>query len=161
MKLLVFSDSHGNTLNMIDVLKKQEGSYNHIIHLGDHCTDTRYLDPIIGITPLISVMGNCDSYYARHEYPEEKIVNLYGKQFFICHGHKYSVKQTYDVLAQKAVAEKCDVVLFGHTHTAVLEKRGSVYLFNPGTIGAPSVNGNTYGVIDIENDEVKFEILKV
>ncbi len=161
MKIFVFSDSHGNTLLMNDVLTREKGNYDHVIHLGDHCTDTRYIEPIIEITPLITVIGNCDSYYAKHEYAEEKVIELYGKHFFICHGHKYSVKQTYDILAQKAASEKCDIALFGHTHTAVIKKRGSVYLFNPGTIGAPTVSGNTYGVITIENNDAKFEIVKI
>ncbi len=161
MKIFVFSDSHGNTLLMNDVLTKEKGNYDHIIHLGDHCTDTRYIESIIGITPIITVIGNRDSYFAKHEYAEEKVVELYGKRFFICHGHTYNVKQTYDVLVQKASIEKCDIALFGHTHTAVIEKRGNIRLFNPGTVGAPTVNGNTYGVITIENDDAEFEIINI
>ena len=160
MKIFVFSDSHGYTLNMTEVLNKNKGSYDHIIHLGDHCTDTRYLDPIIGITPLIAVIGNCDSYYAKHEYAEEKIIDMYGKRFLICHGHKYSVKQNLDLITKKAENEACDIVIFGHTHSACVERYGNIWLFNPGTIGAPSVNGCTYGIITIE-DDVKFEIVKI
>lgn len=161
MKIFVFSDSHGNTLLMNNILIKEKGNYDHIIHLGDHCTDTRYIEPIIGITPMIAVTGNCDSYYARHEYAEEKTVELYGQHFFICHGHKYNVKQTYDTLTHKALSENCNIALFGHTHTATLEKRGSVYLFNPGTVGAPRASGNTYGVITIKNNDIKFEIINI
>ena len=146
---------------MNDVLQKQRGNYDHIIHLGDCCTDTRYIEPIIGITPLISVMGNCDSYYARHEYAEEKVLELYGKRFLICHGHKYGVKNSLELLTQKARAEKCDIALFGHTHCALLEKRENVYLFNPGTIGAPSVRGNTYGIITIEDEKCEFKIVNI
>ncbi len=158
MKIIVFSDSHGNTLLMNDILSREKGCYDHVIHLGDHCTDTRYLEPIIGITPMISVMGNNDSYYAKHEYSEEKVVELYGKRFFICHGHKYAVKKDYSILAYKAVAERCDIALFGHTHTPVLEKHGDLYLFNPGTIGAPTVNGNTYGIISIDGNNIECKI---
>ena len=158
MKIFVFSDSHGNTLLMKDVLSREKGNYDHVIHLGDCCTDTRYIEPVIGITPMIAVMGNCDSYYAKHEYSDEKIIELYGKKFLICHGHKYSVKQTFDIITQRAKNESCDIALFGHTHSAIFEKRDDVFLFNPGTIGASCAGGNTYGVITIENDECNFEI---
>lgn len=161
MKIFVFSDSHGNTLFMNDILSREKGNYDHIIHLGDHCTDTRYIEPIIGITPMISIIGNNDSYYARHEYSEEKVVELYGKRFFICHGHKYCVKQNFDLITKKAETECCDIVLFGHTHSACVEKRGSIHLFNPGSIGSISANGNSYGVITIECNDVKFEIIYI
>ena len=161
MKIFVFSDSHNNTLLMCDILKREKGNYDHIIHLGDHCTDIRYIETITGITPMIAVIGNCDSYYAKYEYSEEKIVELYGKRFFICHGHKYTVKQTYDLLVQRATKEDCDIALFGHTHNAVIEKIENLYLFNPGTIGVPTTNGNTYGIITIENGTLDFEIKRV
>ncbi len=161
MKIFVFSDSHGYVLQMLDVIKKHKSECDYIIHLGDHCTDTRYIDTVSGITPMVAVIGNNDHYMARNEYPEERIIELKGKRLFLTHGHRQGVKSGYDVLASLAINKQCDIALFGHTHTAFCGMVLGVHLMNPGSIGYPSIRGYTYGVITIENDILDFEIREV
>ena len=161
MKIYVFSDSHSNCFDMINVIKNDRDKIDYVIHLGDHCNDSRVIDNILQVTPTVSVIGNCD-YFCGDKYEEEKLFEIYGKKFFICHGHKYSVKSTYDFLFAAAKAKGADIVLFGHTHSAVTETRDGITVFNPGSIGCPrGVRGPTYGVVTLDGENVQFEIKEV
>lgn len=161
MNIYVFSDSHSNCFDMIDIIKKDRDKIDYVIHLGDHCNDSKIIDRLLQITPMVSVIGNCD-YFCGDEYEEEKCFEILGKRFFICHGHKYSVKSTYDFLYAAAKQKGADVALFGHTHNAVIEKRGDITILNPGSIGRPKgTSGPTYGIITIKDNKIDFKICEV
>jgi len=161
MKILVFSDSHGNSLQMIKALSQHKNEIDYIIHLGDYCTDIRYIENISGITPVLAVVGNNDHYMAKNEYPEEKIIEIGGVNFLLAHGHKQAVKQGTNVLAALAKSKNCTAALFGHTHIPYCGKENDIYLLNPGSIGYPSAKGYTYGIITIENNNITMEIREV
>jgi putative phosphoesterase len=161
MKILVFSDSHGNTLQMTEAIYRHKNECDYILHLGDHCTDIRYIDRIAGVTPVLAVVGNNDHYMARNEYPEEKIIDIGGKKFYLAHGHKHCVKQGYDVICAVARSKGCEIALFGHTHIPYYSKISGIHLMNPGSVGYPSSKGYTYGLINIKNDDISFEIKEV
>lgn len=161
MKILVFSDSHGNSQQMIKALSQHINETDYIIHLGDHCTDVRYIENISGITPVLAVVGNNDHYMAKNEYPEEKIIEISGINFFLTHGHKQAVKHGTNVLIALAKGKKCNVALFGHTHIPYCGKENDLYILNPGSIGYPSAKGYTYGIITIENNNINMEICEV
>jgi putative phosphoesterase len=161
MKILVFSDSHGNSQQMIKALSQHINETDYIIHLGDHCTDVRYIENISGITPVLAVVGNNDHNMAKNEYPEEKIIEIGGINFLLTHGHKQGVKQGINVLIALAKGKKCNVALFGHTHIPYCGKENDLYILNPGSIGYPSAKGYTYGIITIENNNINMEICEV
>lgn len=161
MKIIVFSDSHGDSFKMLEALSREKDGLGYILHLGDHCTDIRYIERAAGIIPAVAVVGNNDHYMAQLEYAEEKILEIYGKRIFMAHGHKHCVKQGFNVLNAVAKSNKCDIALFGHTHTAFYEKINGIHMLNPGSIGCPSVRGNTYALINITEDNITFEIKEV
>ena len=49
MKLLIFSDSHGNVANMEDAVRLE--SPDRILHLGDLVRDAEALDAPLGLCP--------------------------------------------------------------------------------------------------------------
>ena len=59
IRLLVFSDSHGNTEKMITQTENLIG-IDYIIHLGDHAKDARWLETLFPEIRTIYVRGNCD-----------------------------------------------------------------------------------------------------
>lgn len=162
MKIYVFSDSHRACAAMAEVLTQNKGDYDTVIHLGDRFTDCKALEPILGVTPLITLRGNCDSDTPDPSVLPSYAVELYGIRFFLCHGHEQSVKTTYDVLFNEARRYGCRAALFGHTHVPLCETRGGITIFNPGSIGVPyPPRKPSYGVITIEGDLVMYEIREV
>ena len=88
MKLLIFSDSHGNVANMADVVRLE--SPDRILHLGDMARDAEDLARAFPQIPVTYVPGNCDG--RRPDLPEERIFTLDGCRILMTHGHAYHVK---------------------------------------------------------------------
>lgn len=62
MKILVFSDSHGNEDNMIRAVERERPfTLDAIVHLGDGWRDAEALHRLYPRIPLEQVPGNCDS----------------------------------------------------------------------------------------------------
>lgn len=143
MRILVLSDSHGRVDNMSLCVERVEP--NHILHLGDCVHDAELLARQFPSIPMTTVPGNCD--YGDNAEPE-MLIELAGKRILMMHGHTRGVK--YDIQRAVYAAWECgaDVLLFGHTHSPLVDFDGSLYVMNPGTIGGRG-NAATYGVITI------------
>ena len=151
--ILVFSDSHGATFNMSNVIKQYPDT-ECVIHLGDGAEDTKYLS-LPPTTGLLTVRGNCD--FSSSE-PKEIRVELCGLDFLICHGDAYGVKWGEERYEAHAAACGCDIALFGHTHrqykNEITTEKKTVYVFNPGSISRPFTGKPSYGVIRIDGRNV-------
>ncbi|MDD6308960.1 MAG: YfcE family phosphodiesterase [Clostridia bacterium] len=145
MRIIVFSDSHGRLHNCIDTLE-QIGHVDHMIHLGDMQKDASDLGTVFPDVPITFVCGNGEI-GAKEDY--EKTITLGGKRLFLCHGHRFHVKNGLSVLA--AQAPEADLVLFGHTHEPFDGFVDGVHLFNPGSISLPATGAPSCGIIDINN----------
>ena len=101
--------------------------------------------------PLVLVKGNCDFYL---DAPTATVFNLGLKKIFATHGHLYGVKYGYDRVYYAGYEQKADIVLFGHTHEAMVSDEGRVALFNPGSISMPRRYDDkpSYGIIEIDDD---------
>lgn len=124
-----------------------------ILHLGDCWKDGRRLHELFPEIPFEQVPGNCDF---RPTEAAEQLLFMEDKRILLCHGHTYGVKQSLLSAAYAAEEKRVDLFLFGHTHRAYNEMRGSIVFLNPGSIGEGS--SPTYGVVRIENGGVAAEI---
>ena len=155
MDVLIFSDSHGRARNIEEAIGRQISAPDAVIFLGDGLRDLDRCDT--GNSELYCVRGNCDTFSPFYD-EEEQLIMLGGVRIFIAHGHRYSVKSGYSVIAERAARRGADIVMFGHTHVPLSirfekgEKIGDtvtekpLYLFNPGSIaegyfGTLTVNG--------------------
>ena len=141
MKLLIFSDSHGNLENMVRTVERERP--HMILHLGDGWRDARQLRDRFPEIPLYQVPGNCDF---RSAEPPEQLLTVQGKRIFLCHGHTYGVKTSLLQAGFAAEERELDLFLFGHTHKPLVDKRGKTLFLNPGSIGdfRPS-----YGIVTL------------
>lgn len=130
MKILVFSDSHGNCSNMIQAAEQEAPCM--IFHLGDGWRDAQRLHQRFPDTPLYQVPGNCDF---RSTEPPEQLLTIQGSRILLCHGHTYGVKQSLLAAGYAAEEKNLDVFLFGHTHRPLVDMRGKTLFLNPGSIG--------------------------
>lgn len=157
MKMLVFSDSHHNVVNMQNVISACCKDTDLIVHLGDHSSDFKQIIKLFPDIPFVSVKGNND--FFEEGVDSEYICNFSGVNCLFTHGHQYSVKSGIAGISVRARALKSDLVLFGHTHTPFKEKKGQALFFNPGSIGCGGVN--TFGVLHLGNSSVlSAEVMK-
>ena len=106
MKILVFSDSHGNEDNMIRAVERERPStLDAIVHLGDGWRDAEALHRLYPRIPLEQVPGNCD--LGRFE-ERERVVFFGDCRVLLCHGH---------------------------THIPHIDYYDGLWLVNPGSIG--------------------------
>lgn len=143
IKLLIFSDSHGETGSMLEIVEKE--APDEIIHLGDLIRDAETVSFAFPDIPVTIVPGNCDGWTNRRDC---LLLEREGVKLLLGHGHQWQVKATSALALAEARAMKADVLLYGHTHRAVCRQEGSVLLLNPGTVGGRGAPAS-YGVIEI------------
>ncbi|MBQ4630793.1 MAG: metallophosphoesterase [Clostridia bacterium] len=145
MKILVISDTHGYIGNAVEAIENEKCDF--CIHLGDMAADCEELELIFPRQRFIFVKGNNDFFVRGSQFPDERVFELGGKKFFVCHGHKYHVKSGLFALKKKAAEEGADIVLYGHTHRSFLETE-PVLIMNPGA-------SLSYGVITINDGKIE------
>ena len=146
MRILVFSDSHGSTREMLAVVQN-EAKYDMLIHAGDYGEDlARLVEKRDLNVPFYAVRGNCDYDSA---FPREELISAGGIKIWLTHGNRYGVKTDINRLYYAALEQGADVVVFGHTHQPLVKNTGELFLLNPGTIAKPHGYGKSYGIIEI------------
>ena len=154
MKILILSDSHGDTAALRQAITRENP--DRVFHLGDMNRDAQHVAAAFPDLPLDAVLGNCDA-YSGAEGPEELLTSAGGAKFFLTHGHRYHVKMGTALLVRNGQSAGADVICFGHTHRAVCRKQNGVWLVNPGTAGGAGAPA-TYAVAEAKDGEVSVEI---
>lgn len=148
MKILVFSDSHGQLRYMAQAVSEE--APDMVFHLGDVAGDGAGLARQFPHLQVVQVRGNCDGMGA--PYPAEREELAEGKRLWLLHGHTHGVKSGLERLTEEAQVRGVDAVFFGHTHVSHCEKVGSLWVVNPGTAqGWPNA---TCAVVKVEKDGV-------
>ncbi len=118
-----------------------------ILHAGDIC-DRSVIEELESVAPVTAVQGNRDFFFNGNHHTEE-IIEINGVQIGLAHGygswkhyilekfrmmwHGYRLDDYYHLLVQ--IFPHADVLVFGHTHRAVNERKGGRLLINPGSTG--------------------------
>lgn len=151
MKILVFSDSHGNLGHMETAVHRE--APDQLIHLGDYTRDSARLAQKFPHIPLHFVAGNCD--YGDSS-PTEQVITLDGVRLFLTHGHRYQVKYMYLRAVYAALEENAQILLFGHTHRAECFQEQGLWAMNPG-----AAKQGSYGVITVSDGTFQLELKNV
>ena len=139
MKLLVVSDTHGNTDKLSRAIKDCM-PFDMLIHCGDGIKDIGSVDIPHGII-VTAVKGNTDL-HSYDDFEELLLENIDGQRVAVTHGHRFNVKAGTSLLYSEAKRLGADAAFFGHTHVRHLSA-GLPVLFNPG-----SLSDNSYGVVN-------------
>jgi len=153
VKILVMSDSHGNTDNIQKAVSRE--SPELILHLGDNDRDCYIIGMYHPNIPVRTVKGNCDHSSIGIDTDE---FTFGGKKFFMTHGNLFGVKMGLKSIITTASARGAEVILFGHTHKPYFEEKENITIVNPGSIG---MNPKTYAVLEIKNSVITCEHKKV
>jgi putative phosphoesterase len=131
-----------------------------IIHVGD-LVDLKVIDILRrSCSNVKAVWGNMDPFEVRKKLPEKEIIKVGNKKIGITHGYG-APNKLLDLVTEIFKDSDVNLIIFGHSHKDMNEKRGDILYFNPGsatdTIFAPY---NSYGIIEI-NDEIEAKIIKL
>ena len=139
MIIAVVSDTHGIVLPVAYSL--QRNKVDIVLHLGDNASDAKKIEQITGME-IYAVAGNCDE--NSKDVPEELVLEIRRKIFFLTHGHNYDVDNGIDKIVEKAKEVGADYALFGHTHVHIRERVDGITVLNPGSTTLPR-RGDTKG----------------
>lgn len=148
VKICLCADNHGDIYS-ISTIKNDNPACDYYFHLGDSLFDEEEL------RPFISVKGNNDW---EDRFPFQRIIELNGHRILLIHGSGYTY--ALNGLANKAIHENCDVILFGHTHEFVDEEYKGIRLINPGSCFHNRDNSNPcYAIVTID-DNGKINVIR-
>ena len=145
IKIGVLSDTHGLLRPaVLEVLR----SCDCILHGGD-VNKPEILDTLRSIAPLYVVRGNNDREWAE-DLPQSLTVTLGGVPFFMVHNKK-------DVPADLGDAR---VVVFGHSHRYLEQRRDGRLWLNPGSCGRRRFDQEiTMAVVTVDDGALRVEKL--
>lgn len=143
--IFVFSDSHGSVNDMKDIIRA--GRPDMIIHAGDYSSDCEELKSEFPDMLITGVCGNCDRFT---QLPVVLTFNMFGKKFFVTHGHNHGVKSGIDRLCYAGLEAGADIIIFGHTHIPFYDRRLAIDIINPGSIGRSA--RPSYAILKIQDD---------
>lgn len=159
MNIGIMSDTHDNIPKIKDAVKIfNERKTGLVIHAGD------YIAPF-AIAPLddlkcqyIGVFGNNDGEkLGLNKRSQSKIIVApYSVEFG---GKKILVLHEPGELAALIKSQTYDIIIYGHTHEPVIEKRDRTLVINPGECGGWLTGRSTIVLADL--DRVTAELLEL
>ena len=158
---MVISDIHGSLFYLKKVIEIfEKNNYDKILILGDELYHgprnplpkeynpketaellNRYKNKII------AVRGNCDSEVDQMvlNFPITADYNMIfweNKKIFMTHGHIYNIDSPLPM-------EDGDIMIYGHFHIPIIQRKNEKIFLNPGSISLPKENNpNSFGVFE-------------
>lgn len=127
-----------------------------LIHAGD-ITHWSVIDELSAIAPVMAVYGNMDSAENRLRLPRTRVVEAEGVRIGVVHGDGYGGSTPTRALQSFSGV---DCIVFGHSHKALCEYRGSILLFNPGSPTDRRTSSQfSYGVLHINQGKITGDIV--
>ena len=140
MRILLVSDSHGNS-EALDKLLKKYPNMDLYLHAGDLEADEQ------SIRPFDCVKGNCDHY---SNLPERRIIHTPFGALLMTHLPylPVSVAKEYNI----------KIFVYGHTHRRKFALVDGIYFINPGAISFPRDGFDlSYAIVTITPEKVDVE----
>lgn len=161
MKLFIISDIHGSLYYLKKALAIfDKGNYDKLVILGDEI----YHGPrnplpkdyapkeVIELLnsyrdKIIAVRGNCDTEVDQMvlKYPimsDYSLIYLDNKRIYLTHGHIYNKDNPLPMC-------KGDILIYGHFHIPMIEKKDDMIFLNPGSISLPKNNSeHSFAVLE-------------
>ncbi len=158
----VVSDTHGNREGMLLLADRLKSlGIQTLLHLGDDYRDLAILTQS-GLE-VLGVPGVYCPEYRDPKIPNRWIVELGGLRFLLTHTecrHKFDGPGDPD---PEMACYEVDAVLFGHTHTPLLEERQGVAWINPGHLRERTDRGHppTFALLHISPPELKVQVQRL
>jgi putative phosphoesterase len=156
VRIAVVSDTHNNLANVQRIVELVNAAgVERVVHTGD-ITQAKTLEVLARLhAPLVGVYGNNDERETLAPLAAQLAMQLVdGALSFHAGGRRVGViHDPYEIDA--ALLANHDLVLHGHNHRLVLERRGGALLFNPGECAGMMAGHNAVGIVDLAKLEVE------
>lgn len=136
LKIGVISDTH-SYINP-KVYEVFEG-VDQILHAGD-IGHVDVIASLEAIAPVQAIHGNIDTFPLLSRYPDILTIEIRGVAICMIHEFKGLQDPLLKARLQDLQKSKLDLVIFGHSHEAKLDRQDDVILFNPGAAGKRRFN---------------------
>lgn len=147
-RLGVIADTHG--MMRPAVLSALEGS-DQILHAGDIGSHD-VVEWLEQVAPVVAVRGNVDGSLWASWLPDRSLVEV----------EKVKILLVHDASTIRLDEEPCRMVVYGHTHRALVEERQGVLFLNPGSAGPErSLAAPSVARILVSGDAVSTEIVQL
>jgi|SRR5690625_3567538 len=145
-KVLILSDSHGWSKEILEVKERHQGEVDQIIHCGD--SELNYGDEVLQGIQIVA--GNTDF---DPEFPNELVFDVKGTTFYVVHGHMHNIKETLDPITYRASELRARIICHGHSHVAGATRVGDQLVINPGSIRFPRYSRTeTYAILEWDDE---------
>lgn len=131
-----------------------------VIHAGD-LIDLDVLNELKAACKNIkAVWGNMDPYEVKKRLPEKEVIRLGNHTIGVIHGYGHPDK-LINLVTDIFKKDNVDIIIFGHSHSPLNEKRQDIIYFNPGSpTDTIFASYNSYGIIEI-NDKIDAKIIRI
>lgn len=171
VRIAIISDTHGIIdPNIMEVVK----SCDRVIHAGDIC-GAHVLEQLAAIhQDVTAVAGNNDASglwpveetHVVTALPQIAEIKLPGGSIKIEHGHRHGMHQPcHDSLRHNHPDAR--LIIYGHTHTMLVDKDQTPWVANPGAAGHTRTRGGSSCLVLTANDSdwelemIRFELNEV
>lgn len=161
MKIIIISDIHDNLVNLEKCLNwAKKNKFKALICCGDLTNSETLKSLAANFDGSIHIINGNGEIYIEKEVKLYNNIIHYGKVGRIefdkktigfCH-EPYLIDRVRDL-------GECDIVFYGHTHKPWIEKRGSIDIVNPGTLGGMLSDG-TFAILDTETGNLELKLLE-
>lgn len=147
MKVLIVSDNHRDVNSLEELMDIYQNEIDLWLHCGDSELDATH--PVWKTFKTVS--GNMDFH---SDFPSYRVEKCEDETFLVVHGHNHRIRTTFDLLADLAIENDANIVFYGHTHIAKVDKHREIYFINPGSIVQPrsALRIGTYAIYEKNND---------
>ncbi len=159
MRIAIVSDTHiGQRLgNLPPVFYNLIDKPDVIIHAGDF-TNVETLKEIQGLAEsFYGVVGNMDNSQIGNMLPKENRFELNGVTFGLIHGWG-AAGGLQDRVFEHFKDDKPQIIIFGHSHVPLQQKRGNTLLLNPGCVSGNLFSNKGSLVLMELSENGEFEI---
>jgi putative phosphoesterase len=147
----LISDTHG--LLRPEAVAALRGA-DLILHAGD-VGGARILSDLRKLAPVEAVLGNVDDPFDPNLRKALKL-ECDGVRIHVSHGHEFGSPTPARLLA----AYDADVIVYGHTHRALVHRDGSRLVVNPGAAGPRRFDVQpTVAVMAVEGGKIDVRIV--
>lgn len=129
-----------------------------ILHAGD-LTSPKVIEELETIAPVMAIQGNMDRVNGI-DLPKAKVIEVEGLKIGLIHGEVYPRADSSQLL-YLAKELNVDILISGHSHQPKIEQKDGILLLNPGSPIVPRLADRTVMLLEINNEEVDVEIVKI
>lgn len=157
MRIIVLSDTHGDTKIIEKILKNNK--YDYSVIAGDFQCDDFFIKKYFDF----AVKGNNDW---NSDLPDQINFEIDGVRFFLEHGHltgSYFQLDNYEFMKKQLNSRNVDIYIHGHTHVCKIFEYENGIVLNPGSTTFPRGGTNkSFAIIEIDdNKNINCQIVNI